>query len=364
MEILVALLIIISIIYLLIKKKKSATRHVVKPSKETPLFKVSHKNTGDDTSEFTIDLNEAELTNRAEGGTLFIDKRVHKKTIEDISGFYGSVEYSADNKYCVTFCDGYLDNNKWKNGSLALISEGKLLFKKKIQRPNDCHVSNNGVVICCDWQDSDALTGKVLIFDRSGAQLFAKQISANLDTAAISEDGTIALFETCYSDTKDSDSIFIIDIEQSKIINQIERPCSFIHADIDPAAKTIKLKSNKGFVFEIDFKGTQTNKQDFEDQIISGSSVCDKLGLYIAKPDEVKMADNNYVELLLRSLDDREAVDAFGKDKLYRMIGEFYDARGDKEKTVDYWEKAIQVNAKVGIKQKLDALKQKNYFAN
>lgn len=361
MKIVIGLIIIIGIIYFRIKPKKQKRSFLQSqiPNNKEELFTIKSENVASNTIQVTIDLNKKEFLKRAKEGALFNDKNNHEITSEDVAAFYGSNEYSPNKNYCVTYCDGYYENELWKNGNLALIKEMSLLFKKEIQRPNNCYVSNDGFVICCDWQNSNELTGMFLIFDTAGKQIFARKTSANLGACAISDNSKIALFETYNSDTEDSNSIFIVDIEQKKIIHKFERPASFNTAFIDTDKKLVKLKDHRGFIFEINFSGQQINRDDYEKQIISKGSVRDCLSLYFEKPNEVKFKDEKYLELLTKGLTDSNASYSFGKDRIYRMIGEYYDANGDIERTIENWNKAMQINPKIGVKRKLDNLKRK-----
>lgn len=337
--------------------KTTTTQQTNSSQSSDKLVNITTKSVGKNTTEMTIELNEDVILKKLKDGTLGSGKR--EPSIEDITGFYGRKQFSPNRQYCVSYSDGHYENNKWKNGDIALIKDNKLLFKKKLQRPNDCLVSNDGVVIVCDWLNSDALTGKFIIFNTTGEELVSKKTTANLGSCAISDNSQIALFETHNSDTNDSDKIFIVDIPQKQIIQKFERPASFNSAIIDTENKRIKLKDHKGFVFEVDFKGNQTNAEEYENHILTKGSVYDRLWVYADKPNEVKHKDTKYLELLNKSLTDKDASYSFGKDKIYRMIGEYYEANGDVAKTIENWEKAMQINSKIGLKRKLDSLKKK-----
>jgi tetratricopeptide (TPR) repeat protein len=203
----------------------------------------------------------------------------------------------------------------------------------------------------------DNSTGKFLAFDSQGELLYSKRTTANLGNCGISDDGSIALFETYRSETKDSDKIFIIDILDKSLINSIERPYSFNNVFINPTSQRISLIDHKGFAYEIDFEGNQTNSEEYERQIMHNGAVYDKLQLYSLKSDELKFKDKSYLTVLLSSLKDKDASYSFGSDKLYRMIGEYYYANNDIPMAIENWEKAIKINPRVGIKKKLDNLK-------
>lgn len=318
------------------------------------IVNITSKNVGK-SLQFTIELNEEAFLKKLKDGT--IGSRRRETSIEDIAGFYGTEQYSTNKQYCVYYADGHYENDKWENGNIALIKDKTLLFGKKLQRPNDCFVSNDGIVIACDWLNSDALTGKFLIFNSTGEELFSKKTMTNLGNCAISDNSQIALFETHNSNTSDGNRIFIVDITQKEVIHKFERPVSFNSAIIDTEAKRVKLKDYKGFTYEIDFEGNQTNAVEYENNILTKGSVYDRLWVYVDKPNEVKLKDPKYLEVLTKALTDNDASYSFGTDKIFRMIGDYHEANGNIEKTIEYWEKAFSFNPKVGVKRKLDALK-------
>lgn len=319
------------------------------------LANITTKKINDNTTEITIELNEEVFL-----GTLKVEASANgngEVDIKDITGFYGTKSYSPDNDYCVSFSDGYYENDTWQNGNIALVKENKLLYKKKLGRPHNCLVSNNGIVIACDWLNSDALTGRFLIFNEKGEEIFSNKTTANIGNCAISDDSQIVLFETSISDTNDSHKFFIIDVAKRKIVKTFERPASFQRATIDTSKKTIRIKDYRGFVFEIDFKGNQTNKKEYENQILTNGSVYDRLLFYEGIPDETKYKDPRYIQVLTEALGDNDALYSFNRDRILRKMGEYYEANCNINKAIKYWEKAIKINSKVGVKRKLNSLK-------
>jgi hypothetical protein len=311
----------------------------------------------DNVIEFSVGLNEKELKKRISDGTIADSFKDEEFSLMDVTGFYGFPSYSPNKKYCVSFCDGHFENDKWKKGNLAVLYENKLLFKKRIERPHDCKVADDGIAICCDWQNSDELAGKFLIFDKEGQIIYSHKTSANLGSASISDDSTISIFETYGSDTTDSNKIFIVDIGAKKILKKIDRPVYFSEVKIDPLKRLLKLKDKKGLVFELDFNGLQTNRADYENQIMQKGSVLDKIYLFDEKPDEICFQDINYLNVLTQALNNKEACDRLRKESIYKRIGEWHLANNDTEMAIENWEKALKLNPKVGLKRKLESLK-------
>jgi hypothetical protein len=208
------------------------------------LVSVTSKTAGNAVT-ISVSLNEAEFKKRLMNGELNLSEKNREKTVSDLTGFYGQESISPNGQYIVSWADGYTDNGKWKNGHLALLKGGKLLFHKRLQRPNDALVSDSGIVIVSDWLNSSELIGKFVVFDLQGEPIFQKKTSANLGNCALSPNGVYALFETYGSDTTHSNQFFIVDILEKKICNQFERPFSFNTAAIDEKEHRIALKNQK-----------------------------------------------------------------------------------------------------------------------
>jgi len=84
------------------------------------------------------------------------------------------------------------------------------------------------------------------------------------------------------------------------------------------------------------------------------------MALYEFRSNEQKYNDAYYLELLEYALGDDDTCYSFGKDRIYRKIGEVYEAQGLTAKAIASWEQAITLNPKVGIAQKLERLKKKS----
>ncbi len=325
MKILIVLGLILLLFYLLLKTR---------PKKRKKILNSSDTKTDCDST----------TTKYTDSGVYFMD----------LVGFFSIGQYSSDANFCV-LCSEI-------KKQLAVVKGRKLLFKKKVERPNDCHISNNGISICCDWLSPLKLEGLFLILDKKGQIIFSKKTTANLGKCNISDDGKIAIFRTHSSNTEDSNKMFVIDVEKAVIISKFNCPKSFSETVIDTNKSLIRLITYENLVFEIDFMGNNTNKEEYESQMKKTGSIHSRIWFYNEKADGEKFRDKRYLETLYQAVEDEEARHSFGLDKLYRMIGEYYECNNELEKTIDYWERAIKINPKVGIKMRLKKLK-KNYVS-
>jgi len=176
----ILLIVVVIAIFIMNKPAQAMKKMLPGQSKKQELFKISIGPKEKNTMEFTIELNEERMKRRIKDGSLFKKTGPKEKTIQDIAGFYGMEAYSPNKQYCLFFANGYFNSAVFVEGMIALIRDKKLLFKRSIRRPHDCHVSNNGIVICSDWLTSSELTGIFLVFDISGGLLFERVATANL----------------------------------------------------------------------------------------------------------------------------------------------------------------------------------------
>ncbi len=269
----------------------------------------------------------------------------------DEASFFGTIVFSDNSEYSVGFEEGESDKGK---GRLLLIKNNEILFQKRLYRPNVGVVSNNGYVAICDYLNWESkLAGVFYIYDNLGNEVFKNQTTANLGKCFISNDSQYSIFETYGSPTDDSNKVFIINVSETRIISKFERPFNFINAIIDSLNKTIKLISNSGFIYEIDFSCNQINIEEYKNSIIERGDLLEKLRCIEEYESNTLFSNAYYLKFLLDALKDKDSSYSYGKDRLLLRIGEYYEFHGDFDSTIDYWEKAIKLNPNVGIKRKL-----------
>jgi len=140
-------------------------------------------------------------------------------TIEGDEHFFGQYNESENGKFLVAFQDGHIDatsgKSRWINGEVYLISDRQnILWKKQMERPNNVHVSNDGVVAVEDWLNSKELCDALRVFDVSGNQLMEKRLDSNIGTSNISPDGKYAVVTTCNPDN----SIYLFDTRRGNLL--------------------------------------------------------------------------------------------------------------------------------------------------
>jgi hypothetical protein len=271
------------------------------------------------------------------------------------AGFIGLTEYSPNENFCVYFSDGHIENSNWKPGDLSLFEKENLIFSKKIERPNNCKVNNNGTIVCCDWLNTENCEGNFISFDKKGNEIFSKKTNANLGLCCISENSDFSFFETYSSNNEDSNKIFLVNLS-TKETRKFSRPISFISSSINVEKETIILTDRNNCKMEINFNGQEINS-NYKTQLKEKNLLNELLLYYNKIPEEIKYKDSDYLNALEKAVEGKHKTYSFSFDKIYRKIGEYHETKNEIQKTILFWEKAIELNPKVGIKRKLEIYK-------
>lgn len=161
--------------------------------------------------------------------TIFYKRQTVNTHEEDLVGFYGTMRFSPDKKYCVVFVDAGNDKEK---GKVALIEteSQKLLYSIDVNRPRKCNVSNNGLVACNDSNSRKSKSNTFYIFNKQGNVYFSQRVNENIgDICLISSDGNYAAFDTCASYC-----LKIADVNNKKIMKTISKESTNkIEIDLD-----------------------------------------------------------------------------------------------------------------------------------
>lgn len=160
--------------------------------------------------------------NEIDSGKVIINKRDGSiKSVTIIQGskrFYGKYEESPNGAFLATFADGYMtrigDQEIWVDGWVLLAEGNNVLWSKRLERPNDCQIANNGNIIINELlRNKEGLGGRTYIFGPKGETLFEKTFDSNLSSCAISKDETYAAASTLLPDN----SIYLIEVKDSSV---------------------------------------------------------------------------------------------------------------------------------------------------
>jgi hypothetical protein len=281
------------------------------------------------------------------------------------SGFRNYSE-SPDKQFLIGWLDGDLEagiigHRKTGNGKFIVIENGKIILQGEAERPNDCKIANNGNVIINDWLFSDELNSIFYTYDKTGKKLVSQHFLANLKTNCISDDGKFAASALGSSNSKDSGLLAVFDLEKGSLIKKIYPDDAGSLLSISSADKTITFDYQDLGKFRYSFDGVFIDKNKLQQARIEKGSVFDLL----EKVTNTKEIDEDmYKEIVV--LINKALTKGFDKypkthkAQAYRCIGEIYETIANIGEAVKNYELALKIDPKVGIKRRLNLLKNKS----
>jgi len=133
--------------------------------------------------------------------------------------FFCQSAESPNREYTVAYQDGRETEEGLKHGRVFLFEEDALKFTEEIVRPNECAVSNEGIVSVVDWLDwGKELSGKLHIFDNEGNLVLTREFDSNLSPTAITPDGKYVAVSTLNPDC----STYIFDTGKEELVVEHE----------------------------------------------------------------------------------------------------------------------------------------------
>jgi hypothetical protein len=314
-----------------------------------------HKNTKTKSSSSNKNNVEAEITNR-------------NLRIRDI-GFYGPYQ-SSENKIFIIACQdwdykggrrgGFREDGM---GRIIFLKEKKLCWVKDFERPHDAKVSNEGFVAVNDWLFGEGLKGKFYILTPTGNIHIEDNFSANLGKLGITPDSKLAWTTTAGSNNSDSNQLAVYDAKKGEKLFQRDKLYGEVKKAVHQEDK-IKLKTDRNILYEFDSKGIFLNKDEVKRQIekhkLNSNNYWEVNSLVREKINEFESNDfdNEEVLELIQALEKLDSnIENNYLAKTFRKMGELKLLINKKEEALSDFEKALDLDSKVGIKRKTKKLR-------
>ncbi|HUT17416.1 MAG TPA: hypothetical protein VMW84_03870 [Acidobacteriota bacterium] len=298
-----------------------------------------------------------------------VSKTVANFVSVDSTHFFGPYSESENGKFLVAWSDtdrekgigGFRERGE---GSYILAEDTVVVISGRLQRPNDGKVANNGTFIINDWMFGEGLKGTFYAFDKLGNQLVQHRFTANLFNNGIAEDGRFAVCQCANSDTEDGRILAFFDLVKGILLWKIYPITGWADSyRFDPEKKELILRYREKGEYRYTFAGQFVDKEKWEVERVNFASAFE-LSLiakerFKEKYHSLNEADAQEILLLLeRALN--KGLDEYPNEKaaVYRTIGEVKESLGTIPDAIHYYEMALKLNPKVGIKRRLDILKQ------
>lgn len=233
-----------------------------------------------------------------------------------------------------------------------------------LQRPICAKVSNNGLICVIDILFTSDLLSKLYIFDKTGTKLKEHSIQANLINLEVSRSGYYVIFQAANSNTDDSGKLSLLDIMNNKILfstsDTYGRASDY---NIDELGQLVYVKlPNHETQYRYSFSGEKLDINKMKQNILTSNDY-DLIISFVEESFKDKKISKEDIELILTHLVRIEPfITKEWKDllpKLFKLKGIGYEILGNKNEAISEYQKAINLNPKIGVKRRLLAL-QKN----
>jgi hypothetical protein len=292
------------------------------------------------------------------------DRSGDKEEDDDLFRFAGLFDFgcltktSPNGQYVVGSADHHLVNGREEIGACALADtrSKKVLWKKSIARANNPHVTNGGVVLVEDWQDS-SLSGALLCLERNGQVRWCKQFHANIIKSGLFRAGSRAFVSLARSDHDGhSNMTFVFSMATGDFLWD---RCGWSDLVVfeDALCVSVKGPSNKIHRFPFDDEGKLPPEYDCAARQAEEADPSGALSLIQAAMKQ-KPPNLSEAKRLLEKVNPRK-LDQSQKAKVQRYRGEIAAAEDRPGQAVKHWARALDLDPKVGIKRRYDVLKRK-----
>ena len=220
-------------------------------------------------------------------------------------------------------------------------------------------------VICViDILFTSDLLSKLYIFDKTGTKLKEHSIQANLINLEVSRSGYYVIFQAANSNTDDSGKLSLLDIMNNKILfstsDTYGRASDY---NIDELGQLVYVKlPNHETQYRYSFSGEKLDINKMKQNILTSNDY-DLIISFVEESFKDKKISKEDIELILTHLVRIEPfITKEWKDllpKLFKLKGIGYEILGNKNEAISEYQKAINLNPKIGVKRRLLAL-QKN----
>lgn len=276
--------------------------------------------------------------------------------------FFCDTARSPDGRYVVGASDGFVDERgRSRKGACALKEQntGKIIFVVPLTRGNNPHVNSSGQVFVEDWKDQSR-TGAMVSFDITGKRMWTKHFKANLFTSGLSEDGCRIFVSTCNSDyPAHSGKTFFLDAATGEVLWKRDG-----WGDVRFSGNTlgVDLEAMDGtkIFFAFDEHGALPSTYREASDAISAEKERGQYWAVIPKAQAALNADNPDLataKRLLAELEGKEEeIPEQSRARILRLRGEIAEAEGDSSLAINCWQRALEIDPKVGIRRRYNAL--------
>lgn len=241
-------------------------------------------------------------------------------------------------------------------GRYVLIDGDAPIVDRKMARPQDGRVADNGTFVLNDAGDSQELSGTFHAFRSDGSEIVSRAYTANLLNNGLSHDGRLAVCQTANApESPDSSVLTVFDLVAGSAIATWTAESGWASAyEFPEGGALVRMIRHERPPLDYTLEGEFIDRRVWlKDEVARGT-------LYVIR--KALAEDEEATGLSLDALragvtraiadeDQRFVADA------WRLMGEIEEATGDPAAALAAYDRALAANPKVGVAKKAAALR-------
>lgn len=278
--------------------------------------------------------------------------------------YFGWFATSPDGRYTITWRDANGDGTHGGArvsgmGCYYLLDGAAIIAEGQVERPNDGKVANDGTFILNDWRFSADLSGAFFAFRADGSPIIAKSFTANLYNNGLSANGSLAVCQICNSPTEDASVLAVFDlIKGAEIARWIPESGWAQSYEFPEDGLTVRLCYPGGASFAYSLQGAFVDRDHWIQWSLSEGNlvVIERLLDEAGKTPSAALA-GRLIEGIDVALAACHPGDGHARSWAFKLRGICLEAVGNALEALRFYEEALRLDPKIGIKRRADALR-------
>jgi hypothetical protein len=259
------------------------------------------------------------------------------------------VTHSPAGKARVWTRDGHLYQGQWHNGIVRIqLPDSRIVELHDFERPNDAVISDVGFTVIVDELSLGQMANALIFIRPDGTILKQIHFSVGLGKLSIDPKGELVFLSTAASESKDAE-LLCFEIHKGELRWRKPAP--------KPAAEVAVLPNERCILVGRPYKSCGRDyllKLTFDGQVLERwpDSPYQALDFGEKEREAGKVSEaERWFQVVVKS-----DISPFYRAKAYRALGELAEDKGQPPVALDFYNKALELSPKIGVRKKITAL--------